>query len=295
MVRLDRRLKGDAPTLARHVAAWTRSLAGGASPERYFTEPSAFPLLLLPWWLEESVTAEHDPAFGRDLVYSSVTGYLAVRLVDDLMDGDATFERPMTAAIIVLQTEFRSAVAPAFPAGHPFWDDLERWSVQSAELAARDAELRRIDRSTFELISARKTIGAKIPLSAMASRYGRRDALPSWLEFVDIFGRWHQMANDTRDWARDLAAGRPSYFLTTATDQAGPGGSVGEWIVSGGLTWAYGELDGWMGELESMAARLGSRSLVTYIDGRARMTADERSRVEASMPALRRLAEATRS
>ena len=53
--RSQRRLRGSAPTLARHALTWQRTLAGGAEPEAYFLHPEAFPMVLLPWWLESTI------------------------------------------------------------------------------------------------------------------------------------------------------------------------------------------------------------------------------------------------
>jgi hypothetical protein len=291
-VRLDARLSVDAPTLARQLDTWCRGLAGGGRREDYFLDPSGFPILLLPWWFEASTVGRHDLAFGRDLVYASLTGYLVIRLIDDLMDADPTFERSMTPALLVLHTEFLTVLARSFRPADPVWDDIARWSAASAETAAVDARASWIDRITFEQVSARKTIGARIPLSAMASHHGRRDALAPWLAFVDALGRWHQMANDTRDWARDLAAGRPSYVLTTAADRSGAGGSIEGWMIGEGIDWAFDELAGWMGEARSAALGLGSDGLLAWLDGRAAAMAAKRDRLSSDLPALRDLATA---
>lgn len=289
--RLDARLAVTSPTLAAHVASWVRALARDARPERYFLDPTGFPLLLLPWWLEGSLVGRHDRDFGDDLVYSSVTGYLVVRLVDDLMDRDAPVDPAVTPAVIVLHGEFLGALSPHFPVGHAFWDELRRWSDASAEMAALDAGLTRIDRATFERVSARKTVGARIPLAAVAHHLDRRPDLGPWLDLVDVLGRWHQMANDVRDWARDLAGGRMTYFLSEAGDRAGDDGSIGAWIVGDGLDWAHAELDAWMKALTSMAGRIDSPPLTAYLEARARAAADSRARVMRELPALRRLAD----
>ncbi len=277
--RLEARLATASPTLAGHVARWVRALAHDARPERYFLAPSGFPLLLLPWWLEESLRGGHDPDFGDDLVYASVTGYLAVRLVDDLMDRDAPIEPGLTPAVIVLHGEFMGALAPYFGAGHAFWGELRRWSAASAEMAAVDVGLTRIDRVTFERVSARKTVGAKIPLAAVAHHLDRRSELGPWLELVDVLGCWHQMADDVRDWARDLAGGQMTYFLSEAADRAGAGGSIGAWIVGDGLAWAHAELDGWMATLTAMANRIGSPPLAAYLEARRRAATASRPRI----------------
>jgi hypothetical protein len=292
--RLEARLAVVSPTLAGRVASWTRALAHDARPERYFLDPSGFPLLLLPWWLEGSLAGGHDPDFGDDLVYSSVTGYLVVRLVDDLMDGDEPIEPPLIPAVIVLHGESLGALTPYFENDHAFWDELRRWSAASAEMASVDADLSRIDRVTFERVSARKTVGAKIPLAAVAHHLGRRADLGPWLDLVDVLGRWHQMTNDVGDWARDLADGRMTYFLSEAAERAGPDGSIGAWIVGDGLVWAYAELDDWMDALTSMASAIDSPPLTSYLEARARAASARRARLMRELPALRRLADAMR-
>ena len=69
-------------------------LAGGAEPEAYFLHPEAFPMVLLPWWLESTIHEPPARGFQRDIVYSSVSGYYFVRMIDDLMDGVGQLRRP---------------------------------------------------------------------------------------------------------------------------------------------------------------------------------------------------------
>src|SRR6187399_834062 len=86
--RSQTRLRSNAPTLAAHARSWQRELTGGAAPEAYFLHPEAFPLVLLPWWLESTIHEPRSAGFQRDVVYSSVSGYYFVRMIDDLMDHD---------------------------------------------------------------------------------------------------------------------------------------------------------------------------------------------------------------
>jgi hypothetical protein len=292
--RIRRRLKAGTPTLSVLALGWMRSLAGTAPPQAYFTHPNAFPMLLLPWRLEESVRGLPDRAFHRDVVYSTLTGYYFVRMIDDLMDGDRPPGRTVLPALIFFHTEFQLAYHRHFPHGHRFWEALVNASFAAAETASRDAELPAIDRTEFLAISARKIAGAKVPIAAVCHRYDRVDLLEPWSAFVDVLGCWHQMFNDIFDWSRDLARGRTTYFLSEAGAHAGPDGSVAEWLIADGLDWGRAQLDEWMEQLLVAAGELGAPPLVAYLEERRRALEGEWQGMEASRVALRRMAAAMR-
>jgi hypothetical protein len=291
--RLRRRLRQRAPTLSARTAEWLRWLGGDeAHGDRYFTDPRAFPMLLLPWWLEGSIHDSPSPAFQADVVYSTICGYYFIRLIDDLMDGEGPPDRRVLPALIVLHTEFEQAYHPHFPSGHPFWEALAEASYDAAEVAARDAGLERIERDDFLRTSARKVAGAKVPLAAVCHRSGRPDLYEPWSGFVELFGRWHQMLNDLLGWSADLKRGRSTYILSEA-ERRSPG-SPAEWVIGEGLAWGMEQLDGWMEELLAAAAGLGSPPLTAYLDVRHRSLAREWQALAASLPPLVRLASTLR-
>ena len=121
-------------------------------------------------------------------------------------------------------------------------------------------------RSQFVETCARKTAGATVPLAAVACRAGRPEASQPWSELVERFGRWHQMLNDIRDWARDLALGRATYFLSEA-ERRSPGAPA-SWVLREGIVWGTAELDAWMTDAIDAAAGLGSPPLLAYLEGR---------------------------
>lgn len=292
--RSQRRLRGKAPTLAEHTLKWQRKLAGGAEPEAYFLHPAAFPMVLMPWWLESTIRGTPAPAFQRDLVYSSVSGYYSVRMIDDLMDG----ERPVAAAMLPILTfflaEFEQTYYRYFPHGHTFWEACRSATLASAEMASRDAGLTEIDRAHFLEISAQKIAGVRVPIAAVCYRYQRADLVVPWFRLVAVFGRWHQMLNDIRGWSRDLDGGRRTYFLSQASASVGPGGSIAEWVIGDGLAWGASQLDDWMVELLELAQDLGSPPLTVYLEERGAMLAREWEGMQASLAALRHLASAMR-
>ena len=304
--RMDDRLEAAAPTLAGHVQAWRGTLSGTAPPVAYFLHERAFPMLLLPWWIEAGIRDggpggsagrsgpdSPDPAFHADVVYSTLTGYYFVRMIDDLMDRERPPAGEVLPALIFFHTEFQGAYRGHFPDGHPFWATFEAASYASAEAASRDAGLVDIDRERFERISARKISGGKVPIAAVCHRYRRADQLGRWFGFVDLLGCWHQMLNDMLDWNRDLEGGRRTYFLSEASRQS-PTLSTAEWVVSSGLAWGYAELEDRMAELLRAARALDCPPLVAYLEGRRATVAREWQAMTSSLEAITKLARVLR-
>ena len=249
-------------------------------------------MLLLPWWMEESINGSADLEFQTEIAYSSVCGYYFVRLLDDLMDGDSPPPAPVLPAMIVLHTEFQQAYARRFPTDDAFWASFRRYSFDAAETASADAALDSIDLDQFMRISARKIAGAKIPLAAVGHRYGRLDELQRWSEMVDLLGRWHQMRNDVQGWVSDRERGRATYFLSEADRRSVEDESVPQWMAREGLAWALGQLEARMDELLAAASELRSAPLMAYLEKRRDATSVEKKSVLADLAALSRLASA---
>lgn len=292
--RSGRGLRAEAPTLARHALKWQRRLAGGVEPETYFLHPGAFPLLLMPWWVESTIRERPERGFQRDVVYSSISGYYFVRMIDDLMDGERTVASAVLPILAYFHAEFEQTYYRYFPHGHPFWEVCRSATLASAEMASRDAGLTVIDRERFVEISARKIAGVRVPIAAACHHYERADLIGPWFGLVDVFGRWHQMLNDIRGWSRDLGAARPTFFLSQASAAVGPAGSIAEWVIGDGLAWGAAQLDEWMSELLELAEDLGSPALTSYLDERRRSLAHEWVGLQPSLAALKQLASAIR-
>jgi hypothetical protein len=288
--RLEAQLRDATPVLAEHLLAWARRLPGDEPAERYFTDARAFPMLLLPWWLEATISAEHDLAFQSDVARSTISGYYFVRLIDDLMDGDRAVPGPVLPALIVLHAEFQAAYQAWFAAQHPFWGDFHAASDAAAETASRDAALESVDLEAFERIAARKISGALVPLAAVAHRHGRPDVLPPWSAFVDRLGRWHQMVNDTLGWTGDLARARPTYLLSEARRRRP--GAPAAWIIGPGLEWAHDRIERWMEELLAVADTLAAPPVRSYLEAR-RLDLDEQWAAMMQTVGTIRAAEAT--
>jgi len=267
-----------------------QGLSTDAPPERYFTHPQAFPMLLLPWWLELSIRGSVARAFQREVVYSTVCGYYFVRMIDDAMDAAAPPPAEVLPALIVLHAEFQLAYQRHFPFGHPFWEALISASYEAAEMASVDARARPIDRTEFLRVSARKIAGAKVPIAAVCHHYRKPGMIEPWTAMVEALGRWHQMRNDIFDWRRDLERGTATYFLSEASRRGVPQGSVTEWVMADGLEWGMAELDVWMEDLLTAARSLDSVALSAYLERRRQTLENDRRVLNATFASLRRLA-----
>jgi hypothetical protein len=282
-------MTGAAPYLASQVTPWLTQLSGTAHPEDYFKHPDAFPALLLPRWLERAVADTPDHALQSDLVYSTLNGYYYIRLIDNLMDGNATVELKLLPALGFFHTRFQIAYQPYFAANHNFWHLFTRVWFHSADVTSQDANLYDLDAVQFEQVAARKTCAAKIPLAAVAYRYDRPDLIEPWSHFVDRFGAWHQLFNDLFDWHRDAVQPACTYFLSEAERRREPEEPVAAWVAREGFAWAIDKLRAWLAGLKGLATPLQSPDLLTYLDLREKRLNERQKAVEGGLKDLARL------
>lgn len=285
--RLQADMSRAAPYMAEQVSLWQKHLAGVGLPEDYFKHPLAFPSLLLPWWLEQAIGGRPDPAFQADLVYSTINGYYAIRLMDNLMDGHTTVELQLLPALNFFSTQFQAAYQPYFAADQPFWLYFTSIWFHSAEVTIRDATLTNLEASQFEQIAAQKVCAAKIPLSAVCYRYHRPDLIEPWAGLVDRLGCWHQFWNDLFGWQRDYNHQIATYFLSEAERRRRPDEPVAVWVVREGFSWAIDWLQEWLSALQDWAVQLDSPSLQSYLHTRQIMLEQQAAEV---MPGLQSLA-----
>lgn len=249
-------------------------------------------MLLLPWWLEGCIRGMPNRRFQAELVYSTMSGYYFVRMIDDLMDGERPPEAAVLPALYVFHAEFVRSYQGLFGSADGFWDELAATWLESAEMASRDAINGAATRAQFTETSARKVVAARIPLAAVCHRHGRTDLLEPWYRFVDLFGRWHQMLNDISGWQIDLEHGRQTYFLSRAPTRARS--AVGAWFVKEGLAAGFDELDGWMDECIAAASDLGSPPLSAYLASRRAGVVAQRDEMMRRLQPLLRLASTLR-
>lgn len=292
--RLQADMQQSAPVMAQHTWRWMHYLAGTSQVANYFMHPQAFPSLLLPWWLEKSLGQEPNLCLQTDIVYSTINGYYAIRLIDNLMDGHATVELTLLPALNFFQTQFQSAYRPHFVAGHAFWDFFNATWFHSAEVTLQDTTLTNLNITQFEQIAAQKTCAAKIPLAAVCYHYERPELIEPWSRWVDRFGCWHQLLNDCFGWHRDTASQTSTYFLAEAERRRQPDEPIVGWVAREGFTWAIETSQAWMSTLKTLAGELGSPDLLTYLETRETMLHQQQEEVAAGLQNLARLLAAGR-
>lgn len=283
-------LSSYAPFLSVQVSHWARGLSGAdLTEEEYFTHPRAFPMLLLPWWLEKTLKSSVDLAFQRDLVYATISYYYHVRLVDNLMDGHVTTELKILPVLAFLFAQSQRQYQRYFVPDHPFWEVFDRSLLASCEATIRDTDPAEVDRDRFLCISAKKTSAVQVPLAAVCCRYECTEVLSDWEHFVALFGRWHQMQNDLYDWRRDLRHNTPTYFLSEAGRCKAGDESVANWVIREGFVWAHQLLQEWMRELKTVGAALNSPDLIDYLEIRERMMLEQNEEVMRGLRHMTRL------
>ncbi len=275
--------------LARQVLGWFEAMSGAHPSEEVYKHPLSYPMLLFPWWAEKSLRQVPDPALQTDLVYSTVNGYYAIRMIDNLMDGHPTIELQILPALNFFYTEFQRPYQHYFAPEHPFWDYFTATWFASAEVAIKDAHVETIDHDHFVQVTAQKTCAVKIPIAAVCYRYERPDIISLWAQLVDLFGCWHQMYNDLFDWRKDSELQTCTYFLSEAERRKAPAESVADWVIREGFAWGIETLAAWMVQLKAMSDELYNPDVLAYLDAREALLSGKQKEVSAGLQSAAQL------
>jgi hypothetical protein len=285
--RVHRDFSRYAPTLADHTRGWIESLLPGRPLHEYFSLESGYPTFALPWWLARLLSPRPDAAFDRDLVYSTINGYYYVRLIDNLMDADASTNLVLLPSTALFHSRFQGLYARHFPSEHPFWDCYERAWFTSHDATAEDHLLTSVDYAAFERICAAKTSGAKVPVFAVCHRYQRADLIAFWDRYCDRIGLYIQAVDDLQDWALDAEQpNRTTYFLSEADRRRRGDETRSHWILREGLDWATALCLGWLDELEAGAREIECDPLAELWVERRRRFLRDADQMRAMMGAL---------
>ena len=247
------------------VVQWLNTRFDGHGLADVFLAPGAYPVVRMPWWATGDGLSPDDRAA---LAYSSIAGYLFVRIIDDVADGDHLVPAAVLPALGFFHSEFTGVFRRWFRPDHPFWRSFEGWWFATAAATADDLTAGPVDREAFERSAGRKTNAAVIPIAAALHREGRPDAIAAWERCVVAFGRWHQFQNDLEGLAGDQAAGATTWIISTARSQAPPGMSPRAWAWTVGLDWVIDQFDSYADEVLDAAGALGSEDLDAYLEAR---------------------------
>lgn len=279
--RLEETLHTFAPNLTPIALDWLRSLSPNGRIADYFRHEFRFPMLLVPWWLSDELNLRGDRRFQEDLVYSTVAGYCAVRLLDDTLDG--TGNRPDLLPVgVILQGEFQGTFAEYFPGNHPFWELFRRQWYGAADFAADHEAARDLDERV-----KRRLGPAVIPVAAVAYRAERLDHLTPWSDLVGRLARVEQILDDVTDWLVDAQRQAPNVVLEAYPRRAIRNEPVEAWMLRDGLAWGFDLAESSLQELREVAAPLHSAGLDAFLQRRQGIV--ERFRDDTA-PGLRELA-----
>ncbi|MBX9399607.1 hypothetical protein K4749_40420 [Streptomyces sp. TRM72054] len=268
VTRLNDDLKRSLPLSWPHVEAWINDITGGAGLCRYFLHASAFPSLLLPWWLEETLTTRPDRRLHTDLIGSSIRGYLGIRLIDDVMDADPRAQVSLLPVTAFFFSGFQSLLARWFPTDPLFWTAFHKHWARAADSASDDATAAMIDQARFRQVAAAKVRGALIPMTAVCRLHELTDVPEPWQLWFQSLAEWHQLRNDVRDWQRDKARGVPTIVLSDAQRDKHPGQDVTEWMLREGALRQHTALAERLEGLRDQADVLGSPGARSYLEDR---------------------------
>lgn len=293
--RLCERLVELAPELSVVLLPWMRTRpAKGLAAERYFTHPLAFPLVQLPWWLEESLGAEVDRDAQAELLLSSMSGYYLIRLIDDVMDQSPDAQPRLLPSVAIFHDLFQSVYMHWFDGAHPFWPRFHAAWARCQEAAVVEAGLSEVDDEAFGRLSARKVSAAIIPMEAVAWRKGLVALPPAWAALFPKLCAFHQRHNDLFDWKRDLDSGGVTYFLSEGRRRRRVGETLFEWVAREGFALECSRLREALDELDALACEARSGGLRAWLLHRAELLdqaqAEARAGFEAAAPLLRALA-----
>lgn len=292
IAQLDKRLAAGMPHSAAAIGLWMRGLAPHGDRAAYFTHPLAFPALLLPWWVDSTLTGAPADDLLADVTRSTMSGYYAIRLIDNVMDGEATVEPGLLPALNFFHSQFQAAYQPHFAAEHPFWAQFERFWLGSADVSLRENQLAALDEAQFWQLSAQKVSAAKIPVAAVCHHRGQPDAFAPWAALIDRLGGWHQLHNDLFDWQRDAQRGGVTWFLSEAAHRQRPSEPLAGWVAREGFFWGIDMLRQGMAQLQTQAAALDSPPLADWLRQREAMLAEAVGRVSPGLALIARLSAA---
>jgi hypothetical protein len=267
--RLLRRLNRTMPSAAALFRRWLLELLDGSPLSKLLLWRDRFPMLQLPLWVDASLARR--PAFQlyRDLTYSTISGYLFIRLVDELMDANRPTDVRLLSGAGFLHWEFHQAYVEHVPSRSPFWARCRRLWYQSGEAIALESQLSSINRRIFTRIAEGKLGPALIPVIAICLSRRRPRAIQGWMTTVRHLSRFEQLLDDTLDFHEDLHRGAATYMLSTYRRRRRRGELPVSWYFRDGMPWSFRRLFDELRRLKQRAERQKCVGLQVHLARRA--------------------------
>jgi hypothetical protein len=251
----------------------------------YFVAPLALPVLQLPAWACRVAALEGTPLPDEsedDLIEAAATGYLHVRVQDDLIDEGTG--RPAEAMLLAeaLFVRHQSLIARVVGASEGFWRLFEeRWlEYDDAMILERELMDRRegYDAAAFEQV-LRRTQPLVLPGAAALVRGGLADRVPILEEHVAHLARAHQLFHDLIDADKDFRMGNHTHVVQRCRGAEGREALIRNLMLEGGFDEITDEALAALEKAESAAARLPMPDAVDAIRRRRQLM--EQTRREA--------------
>ena len=273
LLRFEANLDAALPRVASRLRKHLKGVP--TKPEHFFAVRN-FPHFLLPWWFSPTAEREADADFQTDLIYSSINGYYAIRLCDNIADNDGPPElRSLAPCTLYFDSEAIAPYRTYFPATHAFWKSFDTFLAGQAEASAADSLLEDVDAETFACLSSQKFTGANIPMAAVRWRYPVLEgSFDRWMEFVDCLGNFAQFNNDFFDWRHDSKHGITTYISSEARRRA-PDEDVTIWFLREGFDWGVAELKSRLDKVKLHAEALGKDAVLDWVTARGRVLEDD--------------------
>ena len=270
--RIEKSIAEHMPLSRPHVSAWLRHLSGTSNPADYYHQVPISPMFWFPRFLEKSFGPDDSYELQADLVYSTINGYYYIRMIDNLMDHHASDELEILPLLGFFHTQFQTPYQKYFASDHLFWNLFQEVWFHAVDVTIMDARLHELNLDQFNQVASQKICAIKIPLAATAHYFGHPEMILPWSEFVDSFGRWHQMQGDIFHWYEDLTNGVQTFFLSSGQQRKSADESITDWTLREGFRWGLDLIEEWMAVLQNEALSLGSKDLSLYLSYRQKMT-----------------------
>jgi len=221
LVRRRRELLSRWPRrLAEATESHARWLAGDRAEARSAPEEQERDWLLLPRWIAEALLPGTAGENRRrelldDVLWAQYCLYLAVRVEDDLFDGQAE-DRSLTAAPPLLRSEAQRVLGRHLSRDSPFWEILHRYQDQTTHAILEVDELQRrpgaLGADALEAYArVSRILGAGS--AAICAAADRLDLLPVIEAFSDSVAIVDQILDDLADMEEDLENGRWNFAV----------------------------------------------------------------------------------
>ncbi|MGV8839822.1 MAG: hypothetical protein ACWA6X_05910 [Bauldia sp.] len=232
-------------------------------------EPRSFPALLLPFWVAPE-WRDDDQRFWLDLTGSTLHGYLFLRLIDDVTDGDRGDSlRRLLPLAGYFSSRFQELYHNHFSSSDPFWHYFRSFWATQAIVSTEDSLSTSISRDRFLHVSSLKSSASKIPAAAAALRHGKEDRLALWLSTIDQLGALQQFANDFFGCYHDLEHGIDTFVLSIYRQESTNEETLADWLLTHGFAWGVSELRSHLAILDSGSKVLKSIEFSSWLQGKS--------------------------